>query len=553
MDIRDFMKDRTVILDGATGTELYKYTDKKVRRSEEMNLADPHAVYSVNRSYFDAGSDVVLTNTFGVTPLLYDPGTLEKMISSAVSSAKKARDDNGEDRPKFIALDIGPTGKLIGRYGELDFDGAVRAFSEVVRIGASHGADLIMIETMSDSYEAKAALLAAKECCDLPVFVSCAYGENGRMMTGAAPQAVIPMLEGMGADAVGVNCSFGPEQSAAVIKEYLEYASVPVLLKPNAGLPRQINGMSVYDTLPDVFASRVAACIAEGVRISGGCCGTTPAHIKELAGYVKNISPAALTDKGVCCVSSHRKTVCFSKDPVLIGEKINPTGNKKVGQALLDRDYDTIVDIALDQADAGARIIDVNVSQPGVDEAEAMKDAVTELQTVTDLPLAVDTPSPAVMESGLRYYNGCPLVNSVNGRKTSMDRIFPLVKKYGGTVVALTLDENGIPDTAEGRFEIASKILLYAKGYGIGKNRIIFDPLVLAACVYPDGDKVTLESVRLITERLGCRTLLGISNISYGLPDRAEKNREFLKRSLDAGVSAVIADPCGEGISDLME
>ena len=400
-----------------------------------------------------------------------------------------------------------------------------------------------MIETMSDSYETRAALLAAKENSTLPVFVSCAHGEDGKLMTGANPAAMVAMLEGMGADAIGINCSFGPRKLMGVIREYLDYASIPVIFKPNAGLPAVIEGRTTYDLSPEDFATDMAEAIALGVHAVGGCCGTTPQYIKALVQKTANARPQPIMQKNITCVSSYTHAVIFDKEPILIGERINPTGKKRFKEALKAGDMDYILHEGLSQAEAGVHILDVNVGLPEIDEVSMLQSAVCRLQEVTDLPLQIDTSDPAAMEAALRRYNGKAMINSVNGKTESMQAVFPLVKKYGGLVVALTLDESGIPARAEERVAIAERILSVAAEYGIDKKDIIFDPLALTVSADQTAACETLRAASIIKHRLGCHTSLGVSNVSFGLPQRDVINSTFFALALGRGLSAAIMNP----------
>ncbi|MBQ7624429.1 MAG: dihydropteroate synthase, partial [Clostridia bacterium] len=386
-------------------------------------------------------------------------------------------------------------------------------------------------------------LLAAKECCDLPVMTSCAYGEDGKLLTGATPAAMAALAEGMGALALGVNCSLGPKQLMPIVRELLECASVPVIFKPNAGLPSVVNGEIVYDVTPDEFSDIAARLVREGVRIVGGCCGTTPEYIKKLNQKIKGINPVKVQPKNLTVVSSYAKAVTFGRLPVLIGERINPTGKKRFKQALLEDDIDYILSEAISQQEKGVSVLDVNVGLPQIDEPQVLKKTVKAIQAVVDLPLQIDTSDPAAMEAALRCYNGKALINSVNGKEESMKAIFPLMKKYGGVTVALTLDDSGIPDTAEGRLDIAKKILSVAESYGIDKKDIIFDPLALTVSADPKAAQTTLWAVKLISEELGAATSLGISNVSYGLPKRDAVNSAFFALALQNGLSAAIMNP----------
>ena len=543
MDFRSFLKDNTVFLDGGMGTLLQKKGILGTGHPELLNITHPEAVTEIHKEYYDAGSNVVCTNTFGANILKFDISTLENIIKRAVENADSARKATVNKGEKFIALDMGPTGKLLEPMGELSFEKAVEVFAQTVRLGVKYGAQLIVIETMTDSYETKAALLAAKENSSLPVIVTNAYDKNGKLLTGATPAAMVALLEGMGADAIGANCSLGPKQLIPVAEEYLKYASVPVVLKPNAGLPLVENGKTVYDVGAEEFASDLAKLIKKGVRVAGGCCGTTPEYIKALTEKSAGILPVPVTGKNLTFVSSYSHAVFFGDSPLLIGERINPTGKKRFKQALVEKDMEYILSEGLSQADKGVHILDVNVGLPEIDEGQMLYESVRALQGVTDLPLQIDTSSPLAMEKALRVYNGKALVNSVNGKKESMEAIFPLVKKYGGTVIALTLDENGIPETASGRVEIAKKILDTAYKYGISKKDIVFDPLALTVSADNNAAAVTLESVRRIKTELGCHTSLGVSNISFGLPARDGINSVFFALAMENGLSAAIMNP----------
>ena len=440
---------------------------------------------------------------------------------------------------------MGSLGQLLAPYGQLEFEDAVAAFAKVVKIGADAGADLVSIETMNDCLETKAALLAVKENCDLPVIVTDAFDANGQLMTGANPSAMTAMLEGMGADAVGTNCSVGPRQLRGVMEEFLKCASVPVVFKPNAGLPRVENGETVFDVTVDEFAEEVIMQMKAGVRVVGGCCGTTPEYIKKVTDLVKaqNLQPVPLTDKNLSVVSSYTHAVYFDKDPILIGERINPTGKKRFKQALIDHDMDYILGEGLRQADEKVHILDVNVGIPDIDEKALLTETVKELQAVTDLPLQLDTSDPDAMESALRAYNGKAMINSVNGKEEVMNAIFPLVKKYGGFVVALTIDESGIPDTVKERIDIARKIISTAESYGIPRKDLIFDPLCMTISADTKAAVTTLECVKILKNELGVHTSLGISNVSFGLPKRNMITAGMFAAALENGLSAAIMNP----------
>lgn len=543
MKITDYIRDNILYLDGGLGTLLQAEGLKSGELPERWNITHSDVLVKIHRDYFDAGSNVVNTNTFGANSLKFDDNELETIIKSAMDNAKKAREMSDTEHEKWIALDLGPTGKMLAPYGDFDFEDAVNVFKKTVGLGVKYGADLIFIETMNDSYETKAALLAAKECSDLPVFVSNAYGEDGKLMTGASPSAMVAMLEGMGADAIGVNCSLGPKALSGVVCEYLKYSSLPVILKPNAGLPKSVDGKTVFDIAPDEFACEVKKLIEKGVHLAGGCCGTTPEYIKKLVDASKGVSPLPIEDKNITFVSSYTHSVEFGSRPVLIGERINPTGKKRFKEALRANDVDYILKEGIAQQEKGVDILDVNVGLPEIDEEKMLKTAVCELQAIIDLPLQIDSSDAVAMETALRRYNGKAMINSVNGKKESMEAVFPLVKKYGGLVVALTLDESGIPDNADDRVKIAGKILNEAEKYGINKKDIIFDPLALTVSADNNAGKETLRAVKLISEELDCNTSLGVSNVSFGLPRRDIINSAFFTLAMGNGLSAAIMNP----------
>ena len=543
MNITEYMKQNILILDGGMGTLLQQRGLPAGSRPELFNITHSSVVKDIHKAYFDAGSNVVNTNTFGANSLNFEAGELEKIVSAACENAFAAARESKSPQPKFVALDIGPLGRLLKPLGSLDFEEAVSVFAETVKAGCRCGVDLIMIETVSDCYETKAALLAAKENCDLPVFVSNAYGENGKLMTGADAAAMVAMLEGMGADAIGVNCSFGPDRLAPVVRDYLKYAEVPVIMKANAGLPHDENGKTVYDIDAGEFTRQTKELVLEGVRIAGGCCGTTPEYIRTLTESLVGVPLKPIDKKNFTCVSSYTKAVFFSDDPVLIGERINPTGKKRFKQALLENDTDYILSEGIRQQDSGVHILDVNVGLPQLDEASVLENTVCELQSVIDLPLEIDTSSAAAMERALRRYNGKALINSVNGKTESMESVFPLMKKYGGVAVALTLDENGIPDTAEGRVEIAKKILKTAEKYGISKKDLVFDTLTMAVSADGQAARVTLDALKTIRREMGAHTLLGVSNVSFGLPERGAIGSTFFAQALENGLSGAIMNP----------
>lgn len=507
---------------------------------EEWNITRPEVIEGIHRAYFEAGADVVYSNTFGANSLKFGD-RVEEVIAAGISCALRAR---GKAKNKFVALDVGPTGKLLKPLGDLDFEDAVKIFGKTVAAGAKAGADLIAIETMNDLYELKAAVLAAKEYGEgLPIIATGVFGSDCKMMTGAEPEAVVALLEGMGVDALGLNCSLGPREMAPVAERLIKCASVPVIVKPNAGLPEEREGKTVYNVGDDEFAADMQKLLALGLRVVGGCCGTSPAYIAKLSRVAAQFSPQKIADKNLTAISSYTHAVYFGGAPVLIGERINPTGKKRLKQALKEGDFAYILGETVSQAERGADVLDVNVGLPEIDEPAVLERAVCEIQSVTDLPLQIDTSDPVAMERAMRRYNGKPLVNSVSGKREVMDAVFPLVKKYGGAVIALTLDEDGIPSTAEGRINIAKKILAEAKKYGIQKKDIIFDTLAMAVSADSSAPAAALGALRYLRHTMGVNTSLGVSNISFGLPNRDFINSTFFAMALEAGLSAAIINP----------
>ena len=543
MLITNYLKNNLIFLDGGMGALLQKRGLKAGEYPERWNITNPSEIVKIHKDYYDSGSNIVNTNTFGANSLKFSDEELSLIIESAVNNAKKAKELSVSNAPKWVALNIGPTGRMLKPYGDLDFDDAVEIFAKTVRLGVKFGVDLVFIETMSDSYETKAAVLAVKENSNLPIFVSNAYGEDGKLMTGASPEAMVAMLEGLGVNAIGVNCSLGPKQLAPIVEKYLKYSSIPVILEPNAGMPKIVNGETEYDVTPAEFATDVASLISKGVRIAGGCCGTTPNYIKALTDIASKITPVEIKPKNYSVVSSYTHAVYFGDKPVLIGERINPTGKKKFKEALKNGDIGYILKEGVAQQEKGVQILDVNVGLPEINEVETLKTVTSELQAIINLPLQIDTSSVLAMETALRRYNGKAMVNSVSGKKESMQAVFPIVKKYGGLVVCLTLDENGIPKTAEERLKIAKTIIKTAKKYGVDKKDLIFDPLALTVSADKTAGVETLKAVKLLKTKLNANTSLGVSNVSFGLPCRDIINANFFTLALGNGLSAAIINP----------
>ncbi len=499
---------------------------------EKLNISDPDRVYRVHKAYADAGADIITANTFGANRLKYD--NCDELVRAGVALAKKTG--------KKVALDLGPTGKLLKPMGDLDFEECVSIYADVVNAGKDD-ADIVLIETMGDTYEIKAAMLAAKENCDLPIFVSMIFDEKGRLLTGADVKTACAVVEGLGADVIGFNCGLGPKQMIPLVEKLEKYTSTPIMVNPNAGLPESVNGETVYNVDPDEFSDLMAQIADLGVSYLGGCCGTTPAHIKALIEKTKNIPDVPPSKKNFTFVTSYSQSVELGEKSAVIGERINPTGKKLLKQALRDRDMDYILREGISQKDCGAHILDVNVGLPEIDEVEMLKSAVYELQSVLPTPLQLDSSDAVAMEQALRIYNGKPLINSTNGKEKSMHEIFPLAKKYGGVVVCLCLDENGIPETADGRIKVAQKIINTAAEYGIDKKDLIVDALAMTISTDTKNAIETLKAVDYIKHTLGVNTVLGVSNISFGLPNREAVNTAFYTLCLKAGLSAGIINP----------
>ena len=541
MNLLEKIRTSLTYCDGGMGTLLQARGLKPGEFPELWNLSHPQDIVDIHCQYLDAGCNIVTANTFGA----YRPrhgDKLESVIAAGLANAREAVSRFSGDR--YVAYDMGSLGRMLKPLGDLAFDDAVEIFAQSVRIAARHGADLIFIETINDSYEAKAAVLAAKENCDLPVFITCVYDAQAKLMTGADPAAMVAMLEGLGVDALGMNCSLGPKQMLPIVPMLAAETSLPLIVNPNAGLPRSTpDGKTVFDVDADGFADYMVEIVKAGAGLIGGCCGTTPEYIRKTVEKTSALPFRAPEKKTHTVVSSYTHAVRIGEGPVLIGERINPTGKARFKQALREHDVDYILNEGVRQQEAGAHILDVNVGLPEIDEPAMMLDVVRELQSVSDLPLQIDTVDPKAMELAMRACNGKPLVNSVNGKPESMEAVFPLVKKYGGVMVALTIGPDGIPATAEGRYAIAADIVEKAEVFGIDRRNIIVDPLAMAISSDPQSANVTLESIRLIEERLGVHTSLGVSNISFGLPNRDVVTSTFFAIALQIGLDAAIMNP----------
>ena len=533
-----------LFFDGGMGTLLQKEGLLPGELPENWNIEKKEVIRNIHRAYYEAGSNILLTNTFGANRVKYHDAayTLKQVIEAAVDNVKSVSDE------VIVALDMGPTGKLLKPMGDLSFEDSYEAFKEVAIYGEEAGVQMIHIETMSDTYELKAAVLAAKENTNLPVTATVIFDERGKLLTGGDVPSVVALLEGLRVDALGINCGMGPEQMLPILKEIKKYTSLPIIVKPNAGLPKQKDGNTYYDVVPEQFAKALCEIVKNGACVIGGCCGTTPQHIRAMVDACKGMDIVSPNYQGRTLVSSYGKTVEIGQAPIIIGERINPTGKSKFKQALKEHDLDYVLREAITQQDKGAHILDVNVGLPDIDEVSMMKEVVTEIQSIVNLPLQIDTVNEKALEAAMRIYNGKPMVNSVSGKQESMDAVFPLIQKYGGVVVGLTLDENGIPETAEGRVAIAGKIIEEAKKYGIDKKDLVIDVLTMTISSEPNGAKVTLEALEKVREIYGVQTVLGVSNISFGLPNRAIVNSNFYTMAMHNGLSAGIINPSSEAM-----
>ncbi|HHV50470.1 MAG TPA: dihydropteroate synthase [Clostridiales bacterium] len=543
MDFQRLLNKPFVILDGAMGTMLQKLGLPAGGHPEAMNITHPEMVEKVHRGYIESGADIIYTNTFGANryKLQKSGYTPEEVISAGIKAARKAAEGTG----CLVALDIGPIGQLLEPSGTLDFEEAVDIFAEQVKAGVKYGADLIAIETMTDLGEARAAVLAAKENSSLPVICTMTFEKSKRTFTGCTVSAMALTLEGLGADAIGINCSLGPDELKPLVEELAAWTSLPIIVKPNAGLPDPVTGE--YKFSPENFAKHIADLVPLGIKIVGGCCGSTPDTIAAVRRVLDSASPAKREVKTIPAVCSAVKTVPLDSVRV-VGERINPTGKKLFKQALLRQDIDYIIDQAIDQVDAGAEILDVNVGIPEIDEKQMMVKCVKALQSMVRAPLQIDSSDPAVIEAGLRVYHGKAIVNSVNGDEESLDSVLPIVKKYGAAVIGLTLDKSGIPKTAKQRFQIAERILNRALEYGIPRESVFIDCLTLTASAEQEGASETLKAVRMCKEKLGLKTVLGVSNISFGLPRRELLNQTFLTLALAHGLDLPIINPNAESM-----
>ena len=542
MGLRERLGKEWLFCDGGTGSILQKMGLKGGELPETWNLTRPDDIRALNRGYFEAGSNIVNTNTFGANRFKFD--NVAEIISAGVKLCQEARKEAGREDDAYVAIDVGPTGKLLEPMGDLAFNDAVDVFAEIIKAGYEAGGDLVLIETMSDSYEAKAAVVAAHEVCNLPVIVTTVYDESGKLLTGGSVEGTVAMLEGLKVDAIGINCGFGPKQMLPIAERLVSCCSLPIVVNPNAGLPRTENGATVYDVDPEEFSEVMEEIAKLGVHVMGGCCGTTPDHISTMIEKVKEVPFTAPIAKNTTYVTSFADCVKIGRKPVIVGERINPTGKKKLQQALREGNIDYILTEALKQEEAGADVLDVNVGLPEIGEPVMMENVLLKIQSVTNLPLQIDTTNIEALERGMRIYNGKPMINSVNGKEENIRAVMPLVAKYGGVLVALPLDEDGIPATSDGRIAIAKRIYEAADSYGIPRKDIVIDGLAMTVSSDPESAIATLDTVRRVRDEFSGHSILGVSNISFGLPARELVNSHFLTMAMQNGLSCAIINPC---------
>ena len=547
--LRERLNKDLLIFDGGFGSQLQELGMKAGEIPEYYNIEHPKIIIDIHHRYLKAGADFITTNTFGANPLKLEQHkySYQEVILAAIQNAKEAKKIKPD---AYIALDIGPIGKLMEPMGTLTFDEVYQSVKQMVEL-VKEDIDVVLFETMTDIYELKASILAVKECSDLPVFATMTFETNGRSLSGCDPLTMVNVLEGLKVDALGINCSLGPNEMAPIIENILESTSSPVMIQPNAGLPLLEDGQTVYPMKVDEFIEAIVPLVKKGIAIVGGCCGTTPEFIQKL----KENCPTTVTPREVSSltrVSSGTTTVEFGKHVVVCGERLNPTGKKKLKAALKEERYDELVVEAIKQEQAGAHVLDVNVGLPGIDEPKVMKHVIKLLQEVIQLPLQIDSSNFQAIEEACRYYNGKPLINSVNGKDETMEAVFPVVKKYGGVVIGLALDENGIPPKAKQRFEIAKKIINKAKEYGIDKKDIIIDCLVLTASAQQKEVMETIKAVSMV-KTLGVHTVLGVSNVSFGLPNRPLLNKTFLAMAMSAGLDLPIINPLDQELMNTID
>ncbi len=548
---KSILRDEFLVFDGAMGTYLQGEGLALGDLPEALNMTKPELIQSIHKAYLKAGADVITTNTFGANALKVKTKGYEvdQVIGAAVANAQKAI---GDRQGKYIALDIGPLGQLIEPMGNLSFDEAYQLFKEQVIAGEATGCDLILLETFTDIFEAKIAVLAAKENTNLPVVCTMSYEVTGRTFMGTDVKTMATVLEGLGVDAMGFNCSFGPEEMIPLVETLLKETNLPLLVQPNAGLPKKIKDITVYTTEPESFKETMTLLRQKGVNHLGGCCGTNENYIKPLRAILNqpfNRLPARRQTR----VSSYAKTIEFDTFPVIIGERLNPTGKKRLKEAIINQDFDYMIKQAMKQVEEGAKILDVNIGLPEIDEADLMPQVLKHIQSVSEVPLQIDSSSYECLEASARYYNGIPLINSVSGKEESLNNVLPIVKKYGAAVVGLTLDDSGIPAKAADRFKVAEKIVKRAEAMGIDRSRIIIDCLALTASAQQEDVVETLKAIEMVKEKLGVKTSLGVSNVSFGLPYRQLVNVTFFTMALYAGLDAAIINPSHQEMREALD
>ena len=542
MELKDRLGKEVILFDGAMGTVLQQRGLKAGDVPEKLNIEKSKEIVEIHKSYLKAGAEILTTNTFGANALKMEEidYSVEEVISAAVENARRAVVESGIEAA--VALDMGPLGELLEPMGSLTFDEAYNLYQQQVLVGVEAGADLIHIETIADLYEARAAVLAAKENSNLPVFCTLTFEEDGRTFTGGSIRSMISVLEGLGVDGIGLNCSLGPEKLEPLVEEVLQYSKLPVIMQANAGLPVMENGETVFKISPAEYFKPLARLYEKGLAVIGGCCGTNEEFISLIAENLKNkkVKEREVIKESLVCSPSQSVDLAGVN---VVGERINPTGKAAFKDALRNGDLDYILKVAVEEVDAGANILDVNIGLPDIDEKEIMVRLIKELQGILDVPLQIDSSDPEVIEAALRYYNGTAIVNSVNGEAEVLEKTLPAVKKYGAAVIGLTMDDNGIPDTAAGRFAVAERIVNKAAEFGISRDKIIIDCLTLTASAQQEGVKETLKALNMVKEKLGVKTTLGVSNVSFGLPSRPVLNRTFLSMALYQGLNLPIIDP----------
>ena len=546
MNIRNALQTELLFFDGAMGTMLQSRGLTAGQLPELYNLTHPELVTDIHRAYVTAGADIITSNTFQAHELKLGEHSVEAVVAAGITCAKAAG-------PRFVALDVGPLGQLMEPMGTVRFEQAYEVFRRQMVAGEAAGADLILIETISDLYEAKAAILAAKENTNLPVFCTMTFQADGRSFVGCDPLTAVLTLQGLGVDALGVNCSMGPDALRPVVETMLAHARVPVLLQANAGLPTICNGHSCYHLSVADYAEQVIAMVNQGVSIIGGCCGTTPEHIQLLKTLFQDKKPVPTNSQTLTACTSGTHTVVLDGKTTVIGERLNPTGKKAMQAALRENNIDYLLGEAIAQTNAGAQVLDLNLGLPELDEPALFSAVVRQVQAITQAPLQIDSTNAAAIEAGVRIYNGLPIINSVNGKQAVMDAIFPIAKKYGALVIGLTLDESGIPATAEERLAIARRIRTCARSHGIPDENLIIDCLVLTVSAQQPLVKETLAAIRLVKAQLGLKTTLGVSNVSFGLPNRELLNASFLAAALGASLDSAIINPYSKRTQEVLD